>query len=199
MGNNICPCLCDCGKNDNEQIIRDDGSNIMKAKKISKNDFEQYIEKHAELWAMLAVNLGKSEEFCREIASSVAYSMAQNIKSKNASESGKLTQSQFTSFRVNWVQNPKGQREFFQRCVFAVFDEDNNKVLDDDELSNFLDIFYEAGSIFKGDLRLPEKDKLTQWVKEKLDTDHDGKLSFEEIGSLISGTTDLSEISIGVK
>ena len=56
------------------------------------------------------------------------------------------------------------------------------------ELDKFLDVFYEAGSIFKGDARLPPKEQLRTLIYTKLDQDGDGKLSFEEIHSLISGS-----------
>ena len=35
---------------------------------ITRDELEEYIEEHAELWAMLSVNLGLSEEKCKEIA-----------------------------------------------------------------------------------------------------------------------------------
>jgi len=38
--------------------------------------------------------------------------------------------------------------------VFAVFDADGNGHLDQAELGVFLETFYAAGSIFKGDARL---------------------------------------------
>ena len=65
--------------------------------------------------------------------------------------------------------------------------------MDQDELDRFLNTFYDSHSIFKGDSRLPEKEELKKMVNKKLDADHDGGLSFDEIHCLISGKLELSQ------
>mmetsp|Transcript_38861 Transcript_38861/g.67282 ORF Transcript_38861/g.67282 Transcript_38861/m.67282 type:complete len:217 (+) Transcript_38861:79-729(+) len=198
-----------------EPAFTKSGKSIFEKKHITRNDINAYIEIHAELWAMLAVNLNKSEEFCKQTATEVAYDMAKTqtsptnnigssptlqapeVERRVDREGSFVTQNQFKSFRSEWVKNPYGQQEFFQRCVFAVFDVDQSKALDQDELSNFLDVFYEAGSIFAGDLRLPDKTTLQQIVSDRLDKNHDSLLTFEELRGLISGTADISHASTG--
>ena len=94
-----------------------------------------------------------------------------------------------THYTLHVTRNTLLTPHSFHRAVFATFDEDGNSTLDAGELDKFLDTFYEAGSIFKGDARLPEKkEDLKKMVNEKLDADGDGKFSFEEIRSLISGS-----------
>ena len=176
--------------------------------KIQRLELLKYIEKNANLWAMLGVNLNLPESKCQEIATNVAYQMAKlqlSVDDKegknNASkletykslrdlpESEKLrepTVAEFQSF-INFVNHPKGEQEFFQRTVFATYDKDQNGYLDRNELDSFLNIFYEANSIFAGDVRLPTKEKLKEQVLETLDKNNDGKLEFQEIRQLISG------------
>jgi Ca2+-binding EF-hand superfamily protein len=87
-----------------------------------------------------------------------------------------------------FIQSPQGSLEFFQRTVFRAFDTDNNGVLDNSEMDAFVNLFYEANSIFRGDARLPEnKDELKQMIREKFDINHDGVLTFEELRALIAG------------
>merc|ERR1712224_362146 len=111
---------------------------------------------------MLAVTVGIDEERCREIANDVAFQLAcKSTFFKGApSEDGvrrEMSEHEFESFKRAHVQDPKGTLEFFHRCIFAAFDVDQSGELDPDELDDFLDIFYQADSIFKGDARLPEK------------------------------------------
>ena len=76
--------------------------------------------------------------------------------------------------------------EFFHRTVFQVFDQDGNGYLDLEEIDGFLNVFYEAGSVFAGDARLPpSKDDLKHKVVTELDANHDGKFEFEEIRPLL--------------
>ena len=180
--------------------------------KIQRLELLKYIEKNANLWAMLGVNLNLPESKCQEIATNVAYQMAKlqlsiddikdnnNGKNKGSKletykslrdlpDSEKLrepTVAEFQSF-INFVNHPKGEQEFFQRTVFATYDKDQNGYLDRNELDSFLNIFYEANSIFAGDVRLPTKEKLKEQVLETLDKNNDGKLEFQEIRQLISG------------
>ena len=94
----------------------------------------------------------------------------------------------FVAFHRQILKDPKGQQRFFHHCVFAAFDADGNGVLDAAELDKFLDVFYEAGSIFKGDARLPEKATLREQIYAKLDGNGDKLLAFDELHSLISGS-----------
>ena len=166
-----------------------------------------FLNKHAELWAMLGVNLGLSDERCREIAARVAMQQYGRMSggdvgtsdapstpngssgpSDLASSKVTMDREEFNQFHKAVVQDPRGQLHFFQQCVFAAYDADGNGSLDTTELEKFLDVFYQAGSIFKGDARLPEKAVLQQLIYAKLDQDGDGLLSFDEIQSLISGS-----------
>ena len=181
---------------------------------ISLDELATYMEKNARLWAMLAVNLGLPEQQCRDIATTVAYKLAKNIDKKtmralpsmdeidtndfhashNSSSSSSLqeqdrepTLKEISRF-LDFVKTPHGEQEFFHRTVFCTYDQDENGYLDADELDGFLDVFYEAGSIFAGDARLPpSKFLLKLEVLVSLDTDGDGRLTFPELRSLISG------------
>jgi hypothetical protein len=156
---------------------------------MSKDELADYVKSHAELWAMLGVNLNMKEERCCEIATNVAFALAMGRTDAHMppSQRRELSKAEFHNFRTKYVLDPKGSQEFFHRAIFATFDANGNGVLEPAELDNFLDIYYEADSIFKGDKRLPTKKKLRKLVLEKLDTDNDGVLSFEEIRGLIGG------------
>lgn len=81
--------------------------------------------------------------------------------------------------------NAKGSHEFFLRTIFAVFDLNNDGVLNAKELDKFLDLFYKAKDIFKGDMKLPEKKHLVKIVGTRLDENRDGALQFDEIRDLL--------------
>ena len=169
-------------------------------RRMSVDEFEGFLHQHAELWAMLGVNLGFDDSKCRAIAAKVALDMfgresvtssAADSVGGAAADSASLTsmnRDEFMKFYKQIVKDPKGQQRFFHACVFAGFDADGNGVLDPAELDTFLEVFYKAGSIFKGDARLPPKEELRRLIYAKLDRDGDGKLSFDEINSLISGS-----------
>jgi Ca2+-binding EF-hand superfamily protein len=159
---------------------------------MSKDELADYVKSHAELWAMLGVNLNMEEARCCEIATNVAFALAMGQADAHmpSSQRRELTKAEFHNFRTNYVLDPKGSEEFFHMALFATFDGNGNGVLEPAELDKFLDIFYEADSIFKGDKRLPTKKKLLKEIFEKLDTDNDGVLSFEEIRGLIGGQID---------
>mmetsp|Transcript_32817 Transcript_32817/g.79478 ORF Transcript_32817/g.79478 Transcript_32817/m.79478 type:complete len:210 (-) Transcript_32817:313-942(-) len=178
--------------------LQSDGSTI------TRDEFAGYVEKNPNLWSMLTVNLGLSEEQCKEIATDVAFLLALDAPKDSSKKSGnkealldddKLTRDQFHHFRKNFVVDPKGSLEFFHRCVFAAYDENKNGVLERHEVDEFLDIFYKQDSIFKGDHRLPSKKKLKKLVYDKLDNNKDGVLDFEEIRILISGKMDFTSSS----
>mmetsp|Transcript_16868 Transcript_16868/g.19008 ORF Transcript_16868/g.19008 Transcript_16868/m.19008 type:complete len:238 (-) Transcript_16868:49-762(-) len=160
---------------------------------ISKEELASFVERNAKLYAMLSVNLNLPEQQCRNVATDVAFAMC-----KKSSEVGSLRDldnatlrrdpsvQEFQAF-LTFLDDPSGQKEFFQRTVFSTFDVNHDGYLELNELDSFLDIFYQAGSIFAGDLRLPTKDKLKRQVMKKLDTNKDGKLQFSEMSTLISG------------
>lgn len=159
---------------------------------ISRDELAKYIEKNAKLWAMLAVNLNLPDERCRDIATHVAFMLAKNIKSENIQDADaseldrEPTVAELSDF-LEMIKTPKGEQEFFHRTVFQAFDQDGNGTLDQEELDRFLDVFYEADSIFAGDARLPSKFILKLKVLVELDKNGDGNLDFLEIRSLISG------------
>jgi Ca2+-binding EF-hand superfamily protein len=164
--------------------------------KISRDELAKFIERNSHLWAMLSVNLNIPEQRCRDIATDVAYQMAKKKTSimsslRDMSESTKArepTVQEFQSFlTMVHPDNPKGQQEFFHRTVFATYDVDGNGYIDNHELDKFLNVFYEAGSIFAGDVRLPDKETLKRNVLHDLDVNGDGKLEFQELRILISG------------
>ena len=156
---------------------------------LDHSSVESYVSSHAELWAMLGVNLGLEDDVCKSIATDVAFSMVEGVGSNQ--NRGTMTAEQFSAF-YQAVKTPKGQLEFFHRTIFQAFDKDNNGAIDQAELDKFLDTFYDSHSIFKGDARLPEKEELKKLVNEKLDSDHNGELSFDEIHLLISGNLEFS-------
>lgn len=164
---------------------------------ISKEELASFIARNAKLYSMLSVTLNLSEEKCRSIATNVAFQMSKNTTAGGALEGSlrdmsaamKLREPTIEEFQafLDFLDNPKGQEEFFQRTVFATYDLDESGYLEPNELDKFLDVFYEAGSIFAGDMRLPKKSKLKKEVMRQLDTNNDGKLEFAELRTLISG------------
>lgn len=160
--------------------------------KISKDEMMKFIERNAKLWAMLSVNCNIPEEKCRTIARDVAYQMAKNrnVSMRDMSANDKKrepTVAEFEHFVANIINQPKGQQEFFHRTVFAAFDANNNGYLETNEFDKFLDVFYEAGSIFAGDARLPDKATLKATAMKELDKNGDGKLEFSELRPLLAG------------
>ena len=142
---------------------------------------------------MLSVSLRLEEQDCRLIATDVAYQLAKTRKSKKSvgelSEKERKREPTLTELQsfLDFVKKPKGEQEFFHRTVFRVFDQDGNGYLDYDEFDNFLDIFYDASSMFAGDVRLPPKEILKEKIFAEFDANGDGKLDFQEIRSIISG------------
>jgi len=175
-------------------------------RRMSVDDFEAFLEQNAQLWAMLGVNLGLEEDRCKQIASTVAMQLygrvsadvaapapaaaaAADVRRSSVVAFGySMSREDFRKFYKQIVSDPKGQQHFFHQCVFAAYDTDGNGVLDCEELDSFLDVFYQAGSIFAGDKRLPDKASLRKLIYSKLDQDGDQMLSFDEIQSLISGS-----------
>lgn len=160
---------------------------------ISYDEVCHFVNSNPSLWAMLGVNIGISDEKCKEVASRLAMELASGKKGKDT-ETEAVTWQQFHDFQQHYVKDPKGSQEFFHRSVFAAFDEDCNGVLNSEETDNFLDTFYLTGSIFEGDDRLPEKHELKRLILEKLDEDGDGEFTFDEIRCLISGSASRGDV-----
>ena len=161
---------------------------------ISMPELSRYIdETHAKVWSTLAISLNMPTDKCRDIAANVAFQLAKTCNTgRSICELTQLERDlepsvgQLESF-MKFVKEPKGEQEFFHRTVFEAFDQDGNGYLDPEEIDKFLDVFYEAGSIFSGDIRLPpNKEALKEKVLTELDANHDGKLEFEEIRPLLS-------------
>jgi len=157
--------------------------------RLSHADIYNFISSTPTCWAMLQVNIGMPEEECKFVAYRVSLELASGKRGEE-SLSATISKKQFQKFQKEYIEDPKGSQEFFHRCVFAVFDEDSNGVLDMQEIDKFLDTFYVTGSIFQGDDRLPDKETLKQVILEELDENGDGLFNFDEIRSLISGSAE---------
>ena len=165
---------------------------------ISKRELAFYIARHDNLWSMLSIHLNLPEQKCREIATDVAYEFAKRKKKKGewvnesyvasppSDRQREPTVQEIQSF-LDFVKEPKGEMEFFHRTVFRAFDQDENGYLDAQELDKFLDIFYQADSVFAGGVQLPSKRKLKAHVMSEFDVNGDGKLDFQEIRPFLSG------------
>lgn len=160
---------------------------------ISKDELARYVQKNEKMYAMLSVVLSLPQKKCSQIATEVAYQMckkvSQNRSLRDLSESEKERSPTIEEFQnlLDFLDDPNGQQEFFQRTVFATYDKDNSGYIEPNELDDFLDVFYQAGSIFAGDARLPKKSKLKKEVMLQFDKNNDGKLEFSELRVLISG------------
>jgi Ca2+-binding EF-hand superfamily protein len=160
---------------------------------IQKTELAKFIARNEKLYMMLSVNLQLPVEKCQEIATNVAFQMSKrsnpNASLRDLSEATKQREPTLAEFNrfLGFLEEPRGQQEFFHRTVFSTFDLDGSGYIEPHELDNFLDIFYQAGSIFAGDARLPKKSTLKKEVMKQLDTNRDGKLEFTELRTLISG------------
>ena len=179
---------------------------------LNTKELSAFLDKHSSMWAMLAVNLNKSEIECKDIALQLAINLAHTEGAAEAEagngstkddttrqsidEETGLTLSQFHNFRTKYIKSPQGQLEFFQRAVFQVYDFDNNGTLDTNELDSFINVFYNEDSIFSGDSRLPDKkEDFKLLLQKRYDSNHDGVLSFEEIRSVISGKASFDKLT----
>lgn len=161
--------------------------------RVSTEELEHFIEEHAELWAMLSVNLGLTEEHCKEVAYRVAADIAKGGEKQEGRTGNLLTSAEFERFKSH-IATPQGNLEFFHRTIFETFDVDNNKVLDRKELDKFLDIYYDSSSIFASDSRLPPKQELRDLIYEIYDKNSDGALDFAELRPIIAGKVKLASV-----
>eukprot|EP00811_Abedinium_folium_P018391 NODE_27319_length_517_cov_4.479487.p2 GENE.NODE_27319_length_517_cov_4.479487~~NODE_27319_length_517_cov_4.479487.p2 ORF type:complete len:153 (+),score=38.56 NODE_27319_length_517_cov_4.479487:57-461(+) len=118
---------------------------------------------------------------CKNVATRVCMAKA------DKNHDGRLSPAEFYSLYNNVLDNPVAQADFFGEAVFAVFDPNADGVVDKVEFEAFLDLYYKEGSIFAGDSRLPSREKLREAVWERLDTNHDGMLSYQELRPLLKG------------
>ena len=103
------------------------GSAAAKKKRgrMSVEDFGGFLNKHAELWAMLGINLGLSDERCKDIAARVAMEnygrmgSADNLdapEGETRERAVTMSKDDFVEFHRAIVKDPKGQQRFFHQC-----------------------------------------------------------------------------------
>jgi Ca2+-binding EF-hand superfamily protein len=165
---------------------------VNKDKALSLDELGTYVSSHSELWTMLGMSLDLNVKKCIELATDVAFTLAsgEGVTKPKKNEyyrkkDRELTEAEFTHFHKNYVLDPEGARLFYLRTIFAAFDVNGDGVLERNELDRFLDVFYEAGSVFKGNKRLPDKKELQRIVIGRLDKNKDGALNFQEMRSLL--------------
>jgi len=153
--------------------------------KLGREEIEAYVATQANLWKMLSDNFGLSLEECQGVATGVAVELAAEGDRK-AFKKG-VDKRQFHRFRTKYIEDPEGNVEFFDRCIFRIFDADGDGVLGEDELDKLLDGLYSTTDFYAtgsnpelGELKLPPK---TTFKKELMtsDRDGDGKFSLSEI------------------
>lgn len=159
---------------------------------ISLEELREYVQTLPIMWAMLSVKCQIPEQYCKEVAFRVAIELITD-QAGQKSMTMILTKQGFRKFEKLYIEDAKGQQEFFHRTVFAAFDEDWNGALNREEIDKFLDNLYISGNIFQGDARLPEKTDLKAQVLGQLDASGDGVFSFDEVRSLISGSVPTSQ------
>ena len=165
---------------------------VNRDKTLSKNELRKYIETHNELWTVLGLRLNLPVKQCMGIATDVAFQLATGRGERKPlnnqyhdGDDRELTEEEFTHFHKKYVLDDKGAHEFFLRTIFSAFDDNGDGVLQKAELDNFLDVFYEAGGVFQGKMKLPPKKELRRVVVTRLDKNKDGVLSFHEIRDLL--------------
>jgi len=149
---------------------------------LSCDQLQALIEQHEELWSMLQVNTDLDASFCKAVVQEVMTHKADH------NGNGKLSQKEFADIYSAVIANPKGQLEFFHEVLFAAYDSSGDGKMTVQDLDHFLELFYEKGSIFAGDKRLPPKDELQQRALDELDRNHDGKLTLSELKPLLVGS-----------
>ena len=87
---------------------------------------------------------------------------AAGILGRGADFARNETQAQFEQMWAGAVASPEGSLDFFHRAVFGAFDPEQDGELTPEEVGHFAELFYDEGSIFAGDARLPPKPVLVQ-------------------------------------
>ena len=151
---------------------------------ISQNDVKDYVDDNPQLWAMLEANLQMREKKCKELCYRVIVELVTGLHGQEAQDS-LLKKKDFVRFEKRYVKDAKGSVEFFRRCLFAALDTDQIGVLDKRRTDKFLDIMCNSGSIFHGNIRLPEKVELKKLFYALLGEDEDLGFTFEDIDSMI--------------
>lgn len=150
---------------------------------ISKDEVAQFVASKRDMWNMLSVKLGRPKAQCQSVATRVAMELASGKEGPDAMRAN-IDKDQFHDFRKKYILADWGSNEFFYRTIFATFDIDHDNGLNDRELDEFLEIFYQPDSAFKG-ANMPPKMELKKMVLEKYDDDGNGLLEFEEIRQVI--------------
>ena len=81
------------------------------SKTVDREELQVWVTSHAELWAMLGVNLGIGEEKCKEIATRVAFELACGKEGNDSLRVSSITPNQFKTFHAKYIADPKGSQE----------------------------------------------------------------------------------------
>jgi hypothetical protein len=81
------------------------------SRSVDREELHAWIASHAELWAMLGVNLGIGEEKCKEIATRVAFELACGQEGNDSLRVSSITPNQFKTFHAKYIADPKGSQE----------------------------------------------------------------------------------------
>jgi len=149
---------------------------------ISRQQLKSIIEKQPELWAMAQVNTGASAAEAQDAVLRVV------LRRYDLDSDGVLSRKELYAFKRDAsLKNARSNLDFFHEVLFAIFDTTQTGQLDEGEFDAFLDVFYEQGSIFAGDGRLPPKEELKMRAYKELDQDGDGMLTVDDLKPLMLG------------
>jgi hypothetical protein len=173
---------------------------------VTQDEIRDYIQSNSTLYAMLSVVTGKSQKECVTVAVRVAMELISQQRGE-AAQTAILTRQNFQQHLVQAVvENPQpgALKEFLYRCMFAAFDQNTDGFLDESEVNQFLDAFYQSGPIFQGDSRLSQKAKFKELIWEQLvvlQSEEEGRgqydnasgtggqFAFEQLHQVTSGST----------
>mgnify|MGYP000269723271 CR=1 FL=1 len=140
----------------------------------------------------LAARLKQSPDEAIQVATRVAMELATGKTGPDA-WNAELTVDQFHAFRKNYVLNPDGTEEFFQRALFANFDKDESGELDSEELGHMLESIMSSSNAARRK-RLSympgtqnDLEKLKKAIFKRYDVNGDKTLSFKEVRGILSG------------
>lgn len=151
---------------------------------VSKEELREYVEGKPQLWLILEANIQLGEEQCKMICIRVVTELISGLFGKDARDA-LIRKRDFQRFERKYVDNPKGSQEFIHRCLFAAFDTDHDGILNEKETADFVDAFYNSGSVYQGKCRLPEKRDLMIMIRRKYDGEGEGQFTFHEMQEII--------------